>query len=129
MQVETNTPKHQEPERRDERPSAASERAIERRVVPPIDVYENDDEFVLIADVPGLGEDSVELAFEKNVLSIHGRAELFGSATEYRRAIAIPETVDVQTIDASLERGVLRVRLPKRAELKPRRITVRTTER
>ncbi|MFK8004523.1 MAG: Hsp20/alpha crystallin family protein [Polyangiales bacterium] len=121
MQVETNTPTQQRNEVR------ASAPLIERRVVPPIDVYENEDEFVLIADVPGLGEDNLELAFEKDVLSIQGRAELFGAAMQYKRAIAIPETVNSQAIDASLEHGVLRVRLPKRAELKPRRIKVRAS--
>lgn len=123
MQVETNTPTQQ----RTESHGKTSAPLIERRVVPPIDVYENEDEFVLIADVPGLGEDNLELAFEKNVLSIQGRAALFGAATQYKRAIAVPETVNAQDIDASLEHGVLRVRLPKRAELKPRRIKVRTS--
>lgn len=101
-------------------------KVVTRRVVPAIDIFENEDEFMLVADVPGLGESDLDLTFEKGVLNFSGAAEIAGRHVEYRRAIAVPESIDAQAINASLERGVLSVHLPKRAELKPRRIAINT---
>lgn len=103
----------------------SSSKAVKRRrVAPPIDVYESADAFELCADVPGLSDSDLELEFERHVLSIRGSAEL-EVPIEYLRSIRLPDTIDVQAIDASLDHGVLSVRLPKRAELRPRRIAVR----
>ena len=115
-----------QPSTRQEQATAPSPRTkvVTRRAVPAIDIFENDDEFMLVADVPGLGESDLELTFERGVLNFSGTAEIAGRQVEYRRAIAVPESIDAQAINASLERGVLSVHLPKRAELKPRRIAI-----
>ena len=102
----------------------AKTKVVMRRAVPAIDIFENEDEFMLVADVPGLGESDLELTFERGVLNFSGTAEVAGRHVEYRRAISVPESIDAQAINASLERGVLSVSLPKRAELKPRRIAI-----
>lgn len=110
-----------------------------RTVAPFVDVYENDDELLLLADVPGVNPESVNVHLEKGQLTIEAErtrptlrtAE--GDAREptqvtfqYRRAFTVPRGIDASKIDARLEAGVLHVRLPKSEQLKPRRIEVKT---
>jgi HSP20 family protein len=103
-------------------------------VAPPVDVYENRDEFLLIADMPGVVREDLRIHLDKGQLTIQaGRPELArgkllaaeARATEYRRAFSVPQGIDVEKISADLKDGVLYVHLPKSADLKPRQIQVR----
>jgi HSP20 family molecular chaperone IbpA len=103
-------------------------------VAPPVDVYENADELLVVADVPGSSHDGVDIQLEKGQLTILARREdeAPGSAiaSEYRsrdyyRAFTVPQGIDASKIDAQLTSGVLRVRLPKSESVKPRRIEVK----
>ncbi len=103
--------------------------------VPPADVFENDEGFLLRLDLPGVDPDKVDIRLDKGELSIGGawsqpddEGELVGReyhATDYRRRFQVPDSIDADQISATLERGVLQVLLPKSEALKPRSIQVR----
>ena len=112
------------------------ERVSERPAVAPlVDLYENQDELLLVADLPGVTRDGLDIQFRDGVLSLEGRrdaeredAELVRG--EYRvadfvRHFTVPDGIDVERIDANLANGVLRLSLPKAAALKPRKIEIR----
>ena len=107
-----------------------------RRWVPPIDLVEAEDHFVLKADLPGLGEADVNIEMQDGTLTISGerRAEheqrekgwyrierSFGS---FNRSLTLPDGVDADAISAQFDRGVLEVRIPKPEERKPRRVEI-----
>jgi HSP20 family protein len=107
-----------------------------RRWVPPMDLVEADDHFVLKADLPGLAEGDVNLEVQDGTLTISGERKAeheqrekgwyriersFGS---FSRSLTLPDGVDPDRIDASFSDGVLEVRIPKPEERKPRRISI-----
>lgn len=112
-----------------------------RHWVPAMDLLEESEHFVLRADLPGLDEDDVKVEVEGDVLTLSGerkvehREEQEGyyrierSTGAFRRTLHLPEGVEPEGIDASFDRGVLEVRIPKPAERKPRRIEVAVGER
>ena len=101
---------------------------------PRFDVYEDDNEFVLIGDLPGATPENLELKFEKQELSVYGKVEprhcggtcFVGEygVGDFRRTFTIGEAVDGAATRAELKDGVLTVHLPKRPEAKPRKIEV-----
>jgi HSP20 family protein len=103
-------------------------------VAPPVDVYENGDELLVVADVPGASHDGIDVQLEKGQLTILAK-RVDGTAgnpvaAEYRsrdyfRVFSVPQGIDASKIDAQLTAGVLRLRLPKSESLKPRRIEVK----
>jgi HSP20 family molecular chaperone IbpA len=113
----------------------APERVQQRvTVTPRVDVYENANELLLVADIPGATKESVSIQLDKGQLTIEAsrREDKVGSplvaeyrAIDYARVFAIPQGIDGSKIDAQLSGGVLRLRLPKSEALKPRRIEVR----
>jgi len=114
------------PERFDKRSTAA----------PLVDVYENQDELLVVAEVPGTAKDGVNVHFDKGHLVIDAkRAEettgkpLFGHArgADYHREFSVPQGIDAARIEAHLAGGVLSVHLPKSEGLKPRRIEVKSS--
>jgi len=109
---------------------------IEQRMTtaPFVDIYENADELLVVADMPGVAKDKMTINFDKGQLTIEGRrAPATGSgllAAEYRpvdfhRTFLVPQGIDTDRIAAELQHGVLRVHLPKSAQLKPRQIAVK----
>jgi HSP20 family protein len=103
-------------------------------IAPTVDVYENADELLVVADVPGASHDGIDVQLEKGQLTIFARrgGENTGTpvATEYRsrdyfRVFSVPQGIDASKIDAQLNAGVLSLRLPKSESLKPRRIEVK----
>jgi HSP20 family molecular chaperone IbpA len=89
---------------------------------PAVDVYENDNEFLVLADLPGVPQDGAEVTLERDRLVLQAPAP----GRNYRREFAVPPSVDAEAVSASLKAGVLTVHLPKRAPYKPRQIAVRT---
>ncbi len=92
--------------------------------VPRTDIYETNDNIVVIADMPGVGEDSVDITLEQKVLTIMGyvndaQPEGYTPAyTEYRvgdyhRSFTLSDTIDQDRIEASVRDGILRLTLPK----------------
>lgn len=109
--------------------------ARSRVVAPPVDVFENRDEFLLVADMPGITKDELRIHLDKGQLTFEAsRAEpANGKAlaseirySDYRRAFSVPQGIDADKVSADLQQGVLRVRLPKSAAVKPRQIQVRS---
>jgi HSP20 family protein len=113
-----------------------TDREQARRWVPPVDLVEAEDHFVLKADLPGLAEEDVTIEVQDGTLSISGERSAeheqhergwyriersFGS---FRRSLTLPDGVDADAISASFERGVLEVRVPKPAERQPRRVEI-----
>jgi HSP20 family protein len=108
----------------------------------PLDVIENDDEFVVKADVAGIKPENIEISYTDNNLSIKGemseeredqeegryhlRERCYGS---FSRTISMPGTVDVENIEAETENGILMIHLPKKEEVKPRRIEIKGGEK
>lgn len=104
----------------------------EVEVAPHVDVYENDREYLVIADLPGVAAEGLSVGLEDQELSLDARraapvtVEGAHYLLRYRRSFRIPATVDAAGIDASLAAGVLELRLPKSAAARPRRIEVRS---
>jgi len=107
-----------------------------RRWVPPMDLVETDDHLVLKADLPGLERDDVSIEVKDGVLTVSGerRAEHEARTDGYyrverafggfSRSLTLPEHVDAERIDASFNKGVLEVRIPKPEERKPHRVEI-----
>lgn len=102
---------------------------------PRVDVYENDNELVFQCDLPGVRSEDIDLKFENRELTLHGRvwprhgglwlANEYGVGDFYR-AFTINEEVDPARITADYKLGVLTIHLPKKDEVKPRKIAIQT---
>jgi HSP20 family protein len=106
---------------------------------PSVDIYENKDQIVLEAELPGMKQDDFDLSIENNVITLRGERKFektdegdnyhrversYGSFT---RSFTLPQTVSAEGAIAEYNNGVLRVTLPKREETKARRIQVSGT--
>ena len=115
--------------------TVAKNEAKGRTVAPPVDVYENREEFLLIADMPGTTKEDLHIHLDKGQLTFDARRTEPGEGrrlasesrgTQYHRAFSVPQGIDVDRVTADLSDGVLRVHLPKSAAIKPRQIQVRS---
>jgi HSP20 family protein len=109
----------------------------ERNVyTPAVDIMERKDDIVLLADMPGVDENTVDITLEKNVLTIYGKVapEMLAGYTlylseygtgDYQRVFTLTEEVDRDKIQATVKNGVLRLVLPKAEAVKTRKITVK----
>jgi HSP20 family protein len=107
-----------------------------RRWLPAMDLVESGDHFVLRADLPGLSEDDVNIELEDNVLTLSGERKseheernegyyrLERASGAFQRSLTLPEGIDPEGIQASFDRGVLEVRIPKPEQRKPRKVTI-----
>ena len=107
-----------------------------RRWVPAMDLVETAGEFVLRADLPGLSEADVQIELEDNVLTVLGERKadheerkegyyrVERSWGSFSRSLTLPKGVDPEGVQASFERGVLEVRIPKPAQRKPRKVAI-----
>jgi HSP20 family molecular chaperone IbpA len=103
---------------------------------PPVDIYEDADGISLLLDMPGVSRDRVKIDADRQTLTIEGTVQipmpdameaLYAEvhSTQYRRSFALSGELDPDRIEASLADGVLTLRIPRRAELRPRKIEVR----
>lgn len=90
---------------------------------PAIDVFENDDEFLVLADLPGVAQNGAEVTLDDDRLLLEAKAK----GRTFRREFVVPPSIDAEKVSASMKTGVLTVHLPKRAPYKPRQIAVRST--
>lgn len=108
----------------------------DRALVPRVDVLEDDSGITLLADLPGVPRDRLELRVESDTLFIEGEvAPLTPDGLEpvyaevrvprYRRSFALSRELDAERIEASLRDGVLTLRIPKQEHARPRRVEVR----
>jgi HSP20 family molecular chaperone IbpA len=101
---------------------------------PDVDILEHPDAYVILADMPGASEESVDIQLDKGVLTLDATAAdsaEIGTAryAEYRaggyhREFRISEDIDRAAVSAKMKDGVLELRLPKSAASRPRRISV-----
>jgi HSP20 family protein len=106
---------------------------------PAVDIFEDKESIQVRAELPGLKNEDVKVDVENNILTLRGERKLehedkkdayhrierwYGAFT---RQFMLPRTVDAEHIDAQLKDGVLTVRLPKKAEIKPRQISVKNS--
>ena len=103
---------------------------------PPVDIFEDADGITLHLDMPGVARDRVKIDADRQTLSIEGAIQIPMAegmeaiyaevhSTQYRRSFTLSGELDTERVDASLNDGVLTVRIPRRAELRPRKIEVR----
>ncbi|MGW8250268.1 MAG: Hsp20/alpha crystallin family protein [Anaerolineales bacterium] len=106
-----------------------------------LDVKENENEFVVEASLPGVKPEDVDVTFTNNTLTIKGevRSEEEKEESRYHlrerrygmfsRSISLPRGIDGENIEASYNSGVLTLHLPKREEVKPKRIEIHSAEK
>ncbi len=104
---------------------------------PSVDITENDKEFTLLADIPGVDPDDIEISMEKGVLTIKGerKSENVDEGENYRRVervtgqfyrrFTLPDSADADKIEAKSEHGVLKITIPKQEVAVSRRIEVK----
>jgi HSP20 family protein len=102
---------------------------------PRVDIFESDNELTLLADLPGVRSEDVDLRYEKGELFLHGRVGPRHGQGQYLlneyevgdfyRVFNIHESIDSSRISAECKNGVLLVHLPKMEKARPKQITVR----
>ncbi len=102
-------------------------------VSPRVDIYETDAAYVLLADMPGVAPDGLDVVAERDELILRGRADPTAAisdyqefeAVNYERSFVLTEDLDTSKVTATLRDGVLRVEIPKSARVQPRKIAVK----
>jgi len=103
-------------------------------IAPPVDIYETEAALVVVADLPGVQKDAVDVRVEDGVLTIKGRSSYNSPAdllreefnlSGYYRQFQLSDEVDQDKISAESKNGVLTVKLPKAEKSKPQRIKVK----
>jgi HSP20 family protein len=108
-----------------------------RTYLPPVDIIEQDDRLLLVADMPGVKPQDLDVTYERGQLTVHGRVQPRQSPTtdyvlreygigDFYRAFQVGEGLDASGIEAELRDGVLTLHLPKAKEAVPRKITIKT---
>jgi HSP20 family molecular chaperone IbpA len=111
----------------------AANRKIDSWLTPAVDIFETEEGLTLVADLPGVPKDRLNLGIDKGVLTIEALAPIntdegglfreFGTTGYYRR-FQLPDTLEFDKVAADLKDGVLTVRMPKAAAARPRKIAV-----
>ena len=103
---------------------------------PSVDIYEAENELVLTAEVPGVDEKDVEIKIEDNTLTIQGDRKFEKETKEenyhriersygsFFRSFTLPRNIDQDKIKAERENGILKISLPKKPELKPKKVKI-----
>ncbi len=104
--------------------------------VPPVDVYEDEQGIQLKLEVPGVDEKDLDIRVENNVLTVTGERKFEKEEKEenfrrverrygsFTRSFTLPNTISTEDVQADYDHGVLKIRLAKRAEAKPKQIKV-----
>jgi len=99
-----------------------------------VDVHENADHFFVEAELPGFSKDEVDITLEDGVLTIRAERKTESSKrdplhierrwTQFQRAFTLPTAVNENSVNATMDKGVLTITLDKREEVKPRKISI-----
>jgi HSP20 family protein len=119
-----------------EKNGSTSARAYQRRAVaPPVDVFENADELLIVADVPGVRGDEIDLRIENDTLNLLAKRPVDRDTppalvreydeVDFATTFRIPAGIDTAAIAAETKNGTIVVRLPKAAGAKARKVPVR----
>jgi HSP20 family protein len=108
--------------------------------VPPVDIYETEDAFILEAELPGVTKDDIDIEFVESRLILRGERRPMPEAKEeqyrrreraygrFERVFLLPQTIDRDKVSAQFQHGVLTLRLPKSEMAKPKRIPIMETQ-
>ncbi|ALP54796.1 heat-shock protein [Candidatus Tenderia electrophaga] len=110
---------------------------MEYALRPPVDIFEDERGITLLADMPGVSKDRLDVDVDRDSLSIQGSSALEVPqgmealhadvrSTRYQRSFSLSRELDGENITANLKDGVLTLRIPKREEHQPRKIEVQT---
>lgn len=103
---------------------------------PPVDVYEDEHNVTLKIEVPGIDEKDIDVRIENNTLTVHGERKFEKDEKEenyrrverqygsFTRTFSLPSTVNHDNVQADYDKGVLKIKLAKKAEAKPKQIKV-----
>jgi HSP20 family protein len=112
------------------------DQAVTGSFVPAVDVYEDENAIQLSLEVPGIDEKDIDIRLENNLLSVRGERKFEKEEKEenfhrverrygtFTRSFTLPATVNPEDVKADYDKGVLKIRLAKRAEAKPKQIKV-----
>ena len=104
---------------------------------PKVDLYETQDSITLLADVPGVNENGIDIVLDGNVLTINAFSQLEKqkglnlidsewNTVDFQRVLTLSDDVDREGIKAKIKNGVLRLTLPKRTQSRIKKVTVQT---
>ena len=114
--------------------------ASTRTWAPPVDIYENGDNLVLKAELPGINPDDVEIRVEDNTLYLKGERKFEKEVKEqnyhrversygtFTRTFSLPNSVDADKVAANYKDGVLTLTMPKKEEAKPKTIKINVSK-
>jgi HSP20 family protein len=117
-------------------PEGREEALTTTTFAPPVDVYEDEHNVTLKIEVPGIEEKDIDVRIENNTLTVHGERKFEKEEKEenyrrverqygsFTRTFTLPNTVDQESVQANYEKGVLKIKLAKKAEAKPKQIKV-----
>src|SRR5579863_9501510 len=103
---------------------------------PPVDIYEDGHNITLKIEVPGIDEKDIDVRIENNTLTVHGERKFEKEEKEenfrrverqygsFTRSFTLPQTVDTEKVSATYDKGILKIKLAKKAEAKPKQIKV-----
>lgn len=121
---------------REERENQAEGAEARRGVAPVVDIFENKTELLIVADLPGVGPDAIDVRLDKNELTISGKRAaapegnllaIEGRPGDFTRTFLVPQGIVADGITAEVAQGVLKVRLPKVSTQRPRQIAVKAS--
>jgi HSP20 family protein len=107
--------------------------------IPALDIYETKETFVVTVELPGLDPGDVDVSVEDSTLTIRGERKFYQEVDEdsfhrverrygaFARSLALPQTANAEKIEASFDRGVLSIEVPKAEEAKPKKISIKAT--
>src|SRR5436309_12198336 len=117
-------------------PKGPEEALTTTSFAPPVDIYEDEHTITLKLEVPGIDEKDIDVRVEGNTLSVHGERKIEKEEKEenfrrverqygsFTRSFTLPSSVDPAQVSADYDKGVLKIRLAKKAEAKPKQIKV-----
>ena len=117
-------------------PEGREESLTSTTFAPPVDVYEDEHNVTLKIEVPGIEEKDIDVRIENNTLTVHGERKFEKEEKEenyrrvesqygsFTRTFTLPNTVDPDSVQADYDKGVLKIKLAKKAEAKPKQIKV-----
>ena len=117
-------------------PEGAEEALTTAGFAPPVDIYEDEHHITLKVEVPGIDEKDIDVRIENHTLTVHGERKFEKEEKEenfrrverqygsFTRSFTLPSSVDPGQVSADYEKGVLKIKLAKKAEAKPKQIKV-----
>ena len=117
-------------------PDGPEEALTTTSYAPPVDIYEDEHNIILKLEVPGIDEKDIDVRIENTTLTVHGERKIEKEEKEenfrrverqygeFTRSFTLPSSVDPGQVSANYDKGVLKIKLAKKAESKPKQIKV-----